>query len=298
MPGLALNELTAHVATRAHSDDSLDRLDAALTVAGQLDNQADALVDHFVAAARTAGRSWTEIGARLGVTKQAARKRFTDSVAAAPVLPPDMTLRPQLRTCLTAAERHAQQTGAAEVGTDHLLAGLLADGVAAAILDKLGVTAEAVNTSTHRLFGISQPASEQPPPLSADAICAIEAPPTMPKSPPGTESAQLSAPSTCCSCSPSTRLPSPPRPDRSQRRHRPDQERTRLPHLATATPPASVRPPQIHPTPNLLLLRHHRDDRRPTGPRPRCRDLRHVRRTRRPPSHPQPDTATRIRSSR
>jgi hypothetical protein len=76
-----------------------------------------------------------QIGARLGVSKQAARKRFTDTVAPTPVLPPGVTLRPRLQTCLAEAGRLAQQTGAAAVGTEHLIAGLLADGVAAAILD-------------------------------------------------------------------------------------------------------------------------------------------------------------------
>jgi hypothetical protein len=176
MEGLTLDELTAHVAARSHSDDSLDRLDAALIVAAHLDRQADALVDLFVASARAAGHSWTDIGARLGVTKQAARKRFTDLAPTAPVLPPGVTLGARLRTCLAAAERHAQQVGAAEVHTEHLLAGLLAEGVGAAILDKLGVTADAVTVSALRLFGTGQPqpATDRTPPLSADATCAIE----------------------------------------------------------------------------------------------------------------------------
>ena len=175
MEDLTLDDLTAHVVAHAASSVSLDRLDAAIAVAAQLDHQADALVDHFVAAARADGRSWTEIGALLGVTKQAARKRFTDSAAPAPVLPPGVTLRPRLQTCLAAAGRHAQQVGATEVGTDHLLAGLLADGIAAAILDKLTVTTEAITESADRLFGPALPAGDEPPPLSAEAVCAIEA---------------------------------------------------------------------------------------------------------------------------
>jgi hypothetical protein len=61
-----------------------------------------------------------------------------------------------------------------KVQAEHLLAGLLADGVGAAILDKLGVTAESITASAQRLFGTAQPAGDHPPPLSADAICAIE----------------------------------------------------------------------------------------------------------------------------
>src|SRR4051794_24402126 len=176
MEGLTVDTLTTHIVASAASDDSLDRLDAAIAMAAQLDQQADALVDHFVAAARSAGRSWTDIGVRLGISKQAARKRFPalGPVTLVPVLPPGVTLRPRLQTCLTAAGRHAQQAGAAEVGSEHLLAGLLADGVGAAVLDKLGVTAEAITTSAQRLFGTAQPGSEQQPPLSAEAVCAIE----------------------------------------------------------------------------------------------------------------------------
>jgi ATP-dependent Clp protease ATP-binding subunit ClpA len=177
MEGLTLADLTAKAISRAASSDSLDTLDAALALATQLNTHADALVDHFVTAARREGRSWTDIGGRLGVSKQAARKRFLDPGAPAPVLPPGVTLRPRLQTCLTEAERHARRAGAPEVSSEHLLAGLLADGVAAGILDRLAVTAEAVAASAHRLVGPPQPprAGQDPPPLSAEAVCAIEA---------------------------------------------------------------------------------------------------------------------------
>ena len=174
MQSLTLDELTTQVADSAASDDSLDQLGVAIAIAAQLDHQADALVNHFVAAARNDGRSWTDIGARLGVSKQAARKRFPDPAAPMPVLPPEVTMRPRLQICLAAAGRHAQQAGAAEVSSDHLLAGLLADGVGAAILDKLGVTADAITASSQRLFGAARPAGERPPPLSAEAVCALE----------------------------------------------------------------------------------------------------------------------------
>jgi ATP-dependent Clp protease ATP-binding subunit ClpA len=175
MEGWTLDDLTAHVTAHAATGDSLERLDAAIALAARLDQQADALVDHFVTAARDDGRSWTQIGVRLGVSKQAARKRFTDLAAPVPVLPPGVSLRPRLQTCLAAAGRHAQQVGADRIGTDHLLAGLLADGLAAAILDKLAVTTDAITDSARRLFGPAQPPGDTPPPLSAEAVCAIEA---------------------------------------------------------------------------------------------------------------------------
>lgn len=77
----------------AASDDSLDQLDAALATAAQLTSRADAVVDAFVARARRDGRSWTEIGVRMGVSKQAARKRFGELDLPAPVLPAGVPAR-------------------------------------------------------------------------------------------------------------------------------------------------------------------------------------------------------------
>ena len=175
MDAVSFDQLVAHVDHVAASDDPLDRLDAAMTVAATLTSHADTLVDHVVAQTRAAGRSWTEIGARLGVTKQAARKRFTDPAALTPVLPPEVSVQPRLHACLARAEELAQASGAPQVGPEHLLAGLLTDGVAATILDKLGVTADAITATTARLFGPANPPGDSVPALSAEAVCAIEA---------------------------------------------------------------------------------------------------------------------------
>src|SRR5260370_37768309 len=63
---------------------ALDRVEAALTVSEELALCADELIGQFVEEARRAGCSWTEIGQRIGVTKQAARQRFTDPRPRAP----------------------------------------------------------------------------------------------------------------------------------------------------------------------------------------------------------------------
>ncbi|MBG0563389.1 Clp protease N-terminal domain-containing protein [Actinoplanes aureus] len=64
---------------------------------------------------------------------------------------------------------------AAAIGTQQLLAGLLTEGVAAAILERLSVHAEQIRAASHRLFG---PYSEAPgddvPPMSTEATCAID----------------------------------------------------------------------------------------------------------------------------
>src|SRR5215212_4911628 len=61
--------------TKVH-DEPLDQLTDAVLAADHLGEVADHLIGHFVDQARRSGASWTEIGRSMGVTKQAARKRF------------------------------------------------------------------------------------------------------------------------------------------------------------------------------------------------------------------------------
>src|SRR3954468_19318865 len=58
-----------------HSD-ALDQLADAVLAAEALGDVADHLIGHFVDQARRSGASWTDIGKSMGVTKQAAQKRF------------------------------------------------------------------------------------------------------------------------------------------------------------------------------------------------------------------------------
>ena len=97
----------------------LERVEAALAVGAELTSCADEVIGQFVAEARQAGCSWTEIGQRMGVSKQAARQRFTHALAA--VRRPGLESKPRLLACLAAAGREAAADGAAEVGTQHPL---------------------------------------------------------------------------------------------------------------------------------------------------------------------------------
>src|SRR5262252_5659884 len=162
---------------RARSPDApLDRVEAAIAVGEELASGGDDVIGRFVAEARSAGCSWTEIGVRLGVSKQAARQRFTQpgAPAAAGLMPGGrLTPKDRLLACLQAAGREAAADGAAEIGTHHLLIGLFDEGVAAATLEKLGVRADAVRAAARELFpGASDP-SRLPPPESAEARGAI-----------------------------------------------------------------------------------------------------------------------------
>jgi len=168
------DQLVAQVHGRAAAD-AAGLLDAAVAVSTDHAAAADRLLDHFVANARETGMSWTDIGARLGVSKQAARQRFA-TPAPVGVLPFAARPAPRLQTCLDQAAHLARADGAGEVGTQHLLAGLLAEGVAAAILERVGVHAEAVRAASHRLFGPPADApSNDIPPMSAEATCALDA---------------------------------------------------------------------------------------------------------------------------
>src|SRR5215470_6301920 len=67
-------------AIRKIHTDVLEQLSDAVLAAEHLGDIADHLIGHFVDQARRSGASWTEIGKSMGVTKQAARKRFVPKV--------------------------------------------------------------------------------------------------------------------------------------------------------------------------------------------------------------------------
>src|ERR1700758_1922827 len=69
-----LDDLITYV--RSQDGTALDHVSAAMRVSEHLGEVADHLIGHFVDQARRSGASWTEIGQAMGVTKQAAQKRF------------------------------------------------------------------------------------------------------------------------------------------------------------------------------------------------------------------------------
>lgn len=147
--------LIAAVAAEAGSQDPLVLLEGAVSLAGQAGLAADAAVDHYVGAARTAGLSWTVIGQQLGISKQAARQRYSARLEASVDLDgpgADLpALAPRLVSCLEVA-RAAAEADDSVPGTQHLLLGLLHVGVAANVLDRLDVTRDAVHNAAARLL--------------------------------------------------------------------------------------------------------------------------------------------------
>jgi len=76
-PAPALTDLVASVAADAPSAEPLARLATASATAAELTDTSDALVGHFVDECRAAGHTWSEISQSLGVTRQAAHKRYS-----------------------------------------------------------------------------------------------------------------------------------------------------------------------------------------------------------------------------
>jgi ATP-dependent Clp protease ATP-binding subunit ClpA len=170
MEAVSVSALAEAVRQRAGSP--LDRVEAALAVGEELTLGADELVGRFVGEARSAGCSWTEIGERIGVSKQAARQRFAQPPR--PGFAGGLEWRPRLLACLQVAGREASADGAAEIGTHHQLLGLFHEGVAAAVLEKLGIRADAARAAARELFPGSGQPGDQPPPDSAEARQAIQ----------------------------------------------------------------------------------------------------------------------------
>lgn len=115
---------------------SLERLGHAVRIAGELDRLGDQVVDRYVESARAEGRTWSQIGGVLGVSKQAAQQRF---VARAPSAWPGMS-DAGAEVMVRAAEE-ARALRHRFLGTEHLLLALASDdGLAGSALRRLGVS--------------------------------------------------------------------------------------------------------------------------------------------------------------
>lgn len=89
----------------------------AVLAAEHLSEVADHLIGHFVDQARRSGASWTEIGKCMGVTKQAAQKRFVPRAEATGIDAEQGFNRftPRARSAVVAAQNAAHQARNAEI---------------------------------------------------------------------------------------------------------------------------------------------------------------------------------------
>jgi len=136
----------------AHTD-ALDRLSDAVLVAAHIGEVADHLIGHFVDQARHSGASWTAIGKSMGVTKQAAQKRFVSkSSGAAPDLDASQDFSrftEQARNVVMSAQNEARAAGNDVIGPEHLVLGLLSepDALAAKTIVAQGVALDDVRSA-------------------------------------------------------------------------------------------------------------------------------------------------------
>ncbi|MBV8785197.1 MAG: ATP-dependent Clp protease ATP-binding subunit [Mycobacterium sp.] len=156
--------------------DVLDQLADAVLAGEHLGEVADHLIGHFVDQARRSGASWTDIGKSMGVTKQAAQKRFVPRAEATSLDPEQGFGRftPRARGAVVAAQNAAHEAGNAEINPDHLLLGLLSDPAALATVLLL---LQKVDTEAIRTAIVLPPAGAEIPaliPFSGPARKALE----------------------------------------------------------------------------------------------------------------------------
>jgi hypothetical protein len=145
---MTLDELIADVKIRHVDGTALDHLAAASAMADHLDELADHLVGHFVDQARRSGASWTIIGRSMGVTKQAAQKRFVAGESSMD------RFTNRAKVVVLKSQNEARDRGHPEVTSVHLVLGLLAEweGYAGQAIEAAGVSREALATAAEEML--------------------------------------------------------------------------------------------------------------------------------------------------
>jgi hypothetical protein len=159
---------------------ALDQLSDAVIAADHLGEVADHLIGHFVDQARRSGASWTEIGKSMGVTKQAAQKRFVPKEPGEPsALDPSQgfgRFTPRARHVVVASQEEARHAGHDYIGPEHIVLGLLTEpeALAADAIVAQGVSLDQVRQTVTAALG---PASASVPeliPYNPEAKKALE----------------------------------------------------------------------------------------------------------------------------
>jgi len=132
---------------KVHSE-PLEQLTDACLAAEHLGDLADHLIGHFVDQARRSGASWTDIGQSMGVTKQAAQKRFVGKGEPLTLDPQEGFRRftPRARQTVMASQEAARAAGNDHIGPAHVLLGLLTEpeGLAVKAIVEQGVSPDQV----------------------------------------------------------------------------------------------------------------------------------------------------------
>uniref|UniRef100_A0AAU1M0L0 ATP-dependent Clp protease ATP-binding subunit n=1 Tax=Streptomyces sp. NBC_00148 TaxID=2903626 RepID=A0AAU1M0L0_9ACTN len=153
--------------------DALEQLSGAVVAADHLGEIADHLIGHFVDQARRSGASWTDIGRSMGVTRQAAQKRFVPKKPGeSSDLDPSQgfgRFDEQARNVVMGAHNEAHAARNDEIGVGHLILGLLAepDSLGAQAIAGQGITPEAVREAA--VLALPAAADEVPELIPYDA---------------------------------------------------------------------------------------------------------------------------------
>ncbi|MFM9539207.1 Clp protease N-terminal domain-containing protein [Streptomyces turgidiscabies] len=147
---------------KVHTD-ALDQLQDAMLAADHLGDVADHLIGHFVDQARRSGASWTDIGRSMGVTRQAAQKRFVPKGESD--LDPSQGFNrftPRARNVVVVSQEEAKSAGNDQIRIGHLVLGLIAEpeGLGAKAITAQGVSLDTVREAA--TAGLPAPAESVP----------------------------------------------------------------------------------------------------------------------------------------
>jgi hypothetical protein len=169
-PSPTLQELIDAVRADAAGEEALLQLSEASKTVSDLEHVADALLGHFVDQCRRSGHSWSEISGALGVSKQAAHKRFTFDAA-----PTFERFTERARKVLSQSEDEAHRLGHGFVGTEHILLALVEgnDGLGVRVLDDAGISKPLVEERILALIKRGTAAEEENVPFTPRAKAAL-----------------------------------------------------------------------------------------------------------------------------
>jgi ATP-dependent Clp protease ATP-binding subunit ClpA len=149
---IPLDNLILYVKEMHEDAGPLDNLADAVRVAATIEDEADALIGYFVDQARRSGAPWSEIGASMGVSKQAVQKRFVSKVGDNDLVPEGKLFErftERSRHVVAASRRIATATKAEGTDADDLAVALLTEpqGIAARIIRDAGISDEQILTA-------------------------------------------------------------------------------------------------------------------------------------------------------
>jgi hypothetical protein len=159
---IELNDLIRAVQDKTMSCTELERIDVAVKYGEILKGLGDDLIGHFVEEARKTGASWSQIGERLGVSKQAAHQRHIQRGAKlfgrrrrSSGEPFFVRFSQEARDVVERAQDEARGLKHNYLGVEHLLLALTTKAGAGAerLLREVGVTTAGVRAQVGLIVG-------------------------------------------------------------------------------------------------------------------------------------------------